>query len=56
MKIPASLLFCALFVLPTAALADTYQYSGVIGAYPGVFTFDSPVLILTPTTVTPISC
>jgi hypothetical protein len=56
MKIPALLLLSALFALPTAALADTYQYSGVIGAYPGVFTFDSPVLILSPTTVTPISC
>jgi hypothetical protein len=56
MKISALLVLCAAFVLPTYAHADTYQYVGVVGAYPGVFTFDSPELILTPTTVTPISC
>jgi PEP-CTERM motif len=55
MKKAGFLILLALSV-PLAAHADTYEYSGAIGAFPGVFTFDSPVLILTPTTVTPTSC
>ena len=56
MKACTLLLLCASTVLPAAARADVYQYVGTIGAAPAKFTFDTTGLILTPTTVTPISC